>query len=242
MFEPVASGTAAVSVEYHMFHVRELDAPLNPPPDPVNGLVASRPGFAVIRTGASSGLVTVSVEVRHTEPESVAVDEWEEVLDHSLHTHSGGLHVACLMDAPPDLPSLAASGPGWYRLRVHARGRDIAPDGVAFDPVEHYLLTTWPAGDAQPDTVHRQTDHYGAGRRRSATAMPQQPSRRPRPNPDAPRRAPGQPPTVGPSALSHLEEENLRRYRERRRARPVSEEERLRLTRQRRRSESPGAD
>ncbi|MEU2726066.1 hypothetical protein [Streptomyces smyrnaeus] len=73
----------------------------------------------------------------------------------------GDMHVRALMDDPPDLPVLAPAGPGSYRVRVHARGRDIAPDGVAEEPVEDYLLIVWPA-PPEPDTVHKQTDNFGA--------------------------------------------------------------------------------
>ncbi len=71
------------------------------------------------------------------------------------------------MDDPPDLPVLTPAGPGSYRVRVHARGRDTAPDGVAEEPLEDYLLTVWPA-PPRSDTVYKQTDEYGATWRRQA--------------------------------------------------------------------------
>ncbi|MFG2629816.1 hypothetical protein [Streptomyces sp. NPDC048473] len=43
--------------------------------------------------------------------------------------------------------NLAHAGPCEYRLRLHARGRDINPDGVQDEdePIaEHYLLQVWP--------------------------------------------------------------------------------------------------
>ncbi|MFF9431268.1 hypothetical protein [Streptomyces sp. NPDC014746] len=44
---------------------------------------------------------------------------------------------------------LAFAGPGDYRIRLHARGRGINPDGVQeeSEPIaEHYLLQVWSAG------------------------------------------------------------------------------------------------
>ncbi|MEV0095131.1 hypothetical protein [Streptomyces sp. NPDC050738] len=44
--------------------------------------------------------------------------------------------------------NLAFNGPGTYRMRLHAHGRDTNPDGVQEDskPIaEHYLLQVWPA-------------------------------------------------------------------------------------------------
>jgi hypothetical protein len=48
---------------------------------------------------------------------------------------------------------------------VHARGRDTRPDGSAGTPVEHYLITSWPA-EAQPDMPFKYVDLYGAEVRR----------------------------------------------------------------------------
>ncbi|MFM9692239.1 hypothetical protein [Streptomyces europaeiscabiei] len=70
--------------------------------------------------------------------------------------------MAPLMDAPVDLPSLASRGPGPYRLRVHARGRDTAVDQTVVDEVvESYLLQSWPAAH-QDALLVRATDAYGA--------------------------------------------------------------------------------
>jgi hypothetical protein len=176
MNEPAAAGTAAVRVEHHMFYLAEPGqvAAAPPPVDAVNGLVVSRPGMAVVITGASGGLVTLSVQVRRSPPERVLTHGWDEVVDHSMLAKTGALHVVPLMHAPPDLPLLTPSGPGPYRLRVHARGRDTQPDAVALEPAEEYLITIWPA-PTQPDEIHLRTDRYGASRRRSAAAAPPQP-------------------------------------------------------------------
>jgi hypothetical protein len=44
---------------------------------------------------------------------------------------SGQLLVESLDLGPAeDLPDLASAGPGWYRIRVHAHGRNTNPDGT----------------------------------------------------------------------------------------------------------------
>lgn len=66
------------------------------------------------------------------------------------------------MDEPADLPSLAVQGPGAYRLRVHARGRDRAVDHTVMDDVvEFYLIQSWPAA-RQDALLVKATDGYGA--------------------------------------------------------------------------------
>ncbi|WOX17068.1 hypothetical protein [Streptomyces sp. N50] len=168
-----ASGT--VQVDCHAFELTDSEdrAPMGY--DTSNGLVFSRPGHGVICTGVSGGPVNVSVESRRCPPPHIDSGAWDEIVDHSVETLTGALRVTSVMDDPPDLPHLTPQGPGTYRIRVHARGRDTAPDGVTSEPVEDYLLIVWPA-DPRPDTVHKQTDAYGAGlraqRSRPAPAIP----------------------------------------------------------------------
>lgn len=70
--------------------------------------------------------------------------------------------VTPLMDDPAELPSLASRGPGRYRLRVHARGRDSAVDETEGDDVlESYLIQSWPAPHQDAQLVQA-TDAYGA--------------------------------------------------------------------------------
>ncbi|MDG5808583.1 hypothetical protein P9869_39250 [Streptomyces ossamyceticus] len=64
-------------------------------------------------------------------------------------------------DLDEDLPVLSFNGPGTYRLRVHARGRDTAIDLAPKDVTEWYLIQAWPAPPQDP-TVLCQTDSYGA--------------------------------------------------------------------------------
>ncbi|MEU8473254.1 hypothetical protein AB0F30_36230 [Streptomyces sp. NPDC029006] len=52
-------------------------------------------------------------------------------------------------------------GPGDYRLRIHARGRDTAIDLAPDDVTEWYLIQVWPA-PPQVAAALRRTDSYGA--------------------------------------------------------------------------------
>ncbi|MEU6169994.1 hypothetical protein [Streptomyces tanashiensis] len=45
--------------------------------------------------------------------------------------------------------NLVFDGPGGYRMRLHARGRELCPDGVRDEDgpaAEHYLLQVRPTG------------------------------------------------------------------------------------------------
>ncbi|GAA3273083.1 hypothetical protein [Streptomyces labedae] len=155
------TASSLVRVDYHTFELADSDKRVPTGFDTSNGLVFSLPGQVVICTGISAGWVTVSVEVRRYPPERVDTDAWDEIVDRSVETTNGALRVASVMSDTPDLPVLTPQGPGTYRVRVHARGRDTVPDGAVDEPVEEYLLIVWPT-DRQPDQIHRQSGHYGA--------------------------------------------------------------------------------
>lgn len=155
-----------------------------------NGLVDPVGGGALIRTGIASGVAIVDVEVRALPPSSVEIEPWDEIVEISLvvddprstqpddplsRFQSGSpghaMRIGALMADAPALPPLNPAGPGPYRIRVHARGRDHNIDGVDFEPIEEYLVVAWP-GPIGPETAHKQTDRYGAGFRVSADRGP----------------------------------------------------------------------
>ncbi|WP_409097281.1 hypothetical protein [Streptomyces scabiei] len=124
-----------------------------------NGLVSAVDGAIEVSTGIHTGDVRVTVELHAAKPEPAA--DWEEIAEISWRSPSGEALVAPPMDDPVDLPSLASRGPGHYRLRVHARGRDKAVDHTVVDEVvESYLLQSWPAAH-QDALLVRATDAYG---------------------------------------------------------------------------------
>jgi hypothetical protein len=170
--------TDTVDVDHHLLWLSEPHAEGPPPTDAANGLIVSRPGIGVILTGIGSGRVTVTVQRRLNPPPTVETAGWDEVVDHTFHSREGKVRVHSVDGPLPKLPPLTPWGAGTYRLRVHARGRDTAPDGVAFTPVEHYLIVSWPA-PPEPDHAHLHTDHVGAGWRASAATAPPAPGRDP---------------------------------------------------------------
>jgi hypothetical protein len=173
MSEPVALASGWVRVEYHAFHLADAGQYDPPPFRPHNGLVFSRPGLAVVLVGANSGVVSMTAEVYEHPVTRLDTEGWDEVVDHSVESLSGHMRVTPLMDDPPDLPLLTPFGPGHYRVRVHARGRDRADDAHVSEPLEDYLLQIWP-GQHEPDLVHKQSDQCGETFRRAALNQPEE--------------------------------------------------------------------
>ncbi|MBC6462269.1 hypothetical protein [Actinomadura sp. HBU206391] len=163
-----------VHVTYHQLYVADADTL----PDPKyllvfdNGLVAIQPGIAVVSTGIHTGNVAVTVQIwdqAAPAPTSAHQEEWDEIAEVTLEAHDAGeVGVVGLMSDLPGLPELTPGGPGRYRLRIYARGRDTLVDGVATEPVEDYLIMTWPTQLDDQEIIYRQTDDYGATLRASA--------------------------------------------------------------------------
>ncbi|MGW1894209.1 hypothetical protein ACWCP6_28800 [Streptomyces sp. NPDC002004] len=162
MNEPVVSASGPVPVAYHQFHVTDPEGSVSPEEtDPSDtGLVSISDGQIEISTGIHTGDVEVMAAAYRSEAAPDAGD-WQEIVEVSVHSPSGELLVSALMaDLDEELPSLAVSGPGNYRLRVHARGRDTAIDLTRDEITEWYLLQCWPAPPSEPLTF-RATDSCG---------------------------------------------------------------------------------
>lgn len=162
MNKPVRTTTADLHMSHGHFVIRDVSADLPAPRlARVNGFVGTDlVNGAVVLTGIHTGSVTVTLQLLDTAPDSVDLDGWDEVAEVSLESEYGELIVHGIMEDPPDFPELAHTGPGTYRVRVHARGRDIAPHLNVQEPVENYLLSVWPAPQA-PDVVYKQSDERG---------------------------------------------------------------------------------
>ncbi|MFF4658137.1 hypothetical protein [Streptomyces sp. NPDC001381] len=160
MHESAPAGTTLVDAQYHHFQITSPQGPLTDDLDGThNGLVSASGGAIEVTTGMHTDSVEVTVEV-HCERPDVAAD-WDEIAEISFHSPSGEVLVTHFMDDPADLPSLASRGPGPYRLRVHARGRDRAVDQILVDDVvESYLIQSWPAAH-QDAALVKATDAYG---------------------------------------------------------------------------------
>jgi hypothetical protein len=185
----VSTVRAAMPVSHHQFWLVDDDRLPRPSGAPGNGLVLpGAPGTAVIYTGIHTGVVGLTVDARDAAPAEVELDGWDEVVEVSLTVPAGRLRAVPPMADGPPLPPLTAVA-GDHRLRVHARGRDTAVDGVTREPEEEYLIVAWPA-PAAPERVYLVSDEYGASLRRAAGATPADPAaRRPATRADDPNRS-----------------------------------------------------
>lgn len=117
----------------------------------------------MVPTGTSYGTVEVTVQTL-TAPPGDPAEKWEDVHEVSVAAVDGaamqvGHDVALNPEdggTDSDLTSpLNTAGDGWYRLRISARGRDLAldpqPDPAA--PTEHFLFQSWPAERTPPQTL-----------------------------------------------------------------------------------------
>ncbi|MER5618567.1 hypothetical protein [Streptomyces sp. NPDC002215] len=116
------------------------------------GLIGSCKDIGCVLAGINCGTVLLSALQTDADPgpDSAPCDETEET---DLTSSTGDFRYSALMGNTGENPqepyeiNLAHAGPGKYRLRLHARGRDINPDGVQSEdePIaEHYLLQVWP--------------------------------------------------------------------------------------------------
>ncbi|MGW1532520.1 hypothetical protein [Streptomyces aureus] len=160
MNDELARATALVPAEYHLLQIADPQGPVANDLDATqNGLVSAVGGVIEVSTGIHTGRVRVTVETHSQRPDPAP--GWEEIVEMSCHSPSGEVLVTPMMDDPADLPSLASQGPGPYRLRVHALGRDTAVDESTDDVVESYLIQSWPAVHHDALLV-KATDDYGA--------------------------------------------------------------------------------
>ncbi|WP_221354427.1 hypothetical protein [Streptomyces beigongshangae] len=162
MSDEVERGNGLVPVQYHQFDISDEDGPAGPGLGRGhNGLAQVADGTITVMTGIHTGDVDVTVTLHHAQPPPGS-DPWQEIVEISAHSASGDLMVRGIMDdLDEDLPVLSFNGPGDYRLRIHARGRDSAVDLTPGRVTEWYLIQAWPA-PTRETTVLRQTDTYGA--------------------------------------------------------------------------------
>lgn len=169
MDDETTTVNTVIHVTYHQLPIADSGTFPNVSTRSGNGLLYGGSGAVTVLTGIHTGVVSVTLEIRRSAPIEIAIDNWDEVAEVSFEAPNGEAQVTSLMsEVPHDLPLLTPAGPGHYRLRVHARGRDTDPDGVASEPFENYLITVWPAPSAPP-TIYKQTDRFGAEQRRRSS-------------------------------------------------------------------------
>lgn len=151
-----------VCLDSHIFTVGEVSwtqGPLQPVPGPVCLVFEPRECETYVMTGIASGVVRVRSEALASRP-SVVADGWEDVAEVSLEVRSGPLRVMGIGGTSGPEVRLDVHGPGDYRLRIHANGRDTDYDAARLDPVEDYLILAWPEQPSPPATL-RTTSHMG---------------------------------------------------------------------------------
>jgi hypothetical protein len=161
------TATVIVQVAFHQYYLRDQGVVAEIPDEVFtggNGLISAPPGIAVVHAGTHTGPVRLTVQARPDPPPHTDLEQWEEVVEISISIQAGQVLVEEWGGRDrDDLGNLVAAGPGSYRRRMHARGRDQAHANVVApgSPIEEHLLITWPA-PAAGETVLKQTDQYGA--------------------------------------------------------------------------------
>jgi hypothetical protein len=100
-------------------------------------------GGAIVLCGIDDGPVRVRAQVLATAPTSDTAS-WEEVAETKFDAPIGSVRVVPLFEWPVADIGPLTTGPGSYRVRVHARGRGTAPNRFVETPTEEYLIQVWP--------------------------------------------------------------------------------------------------
>lgn len=162
----MTAANATLHVTHSQYWIAELDVFPDTTGDMYegfNGLINVPPvaegSFAIVMTGTEFGNISVSVDWRDTEP-VLDLDTWDDVVEVSMWFEEEPGEVFGPDSTPAELPRLP---PGWYRVRVHARGRDRGYNrrDTSDDPVEEHLIVAWPAPSG-PEICHKLTDNFGA--------------------------------------------------------------------------------
>jgi hypothetical protein len=123
------------------------------------GIVCVRPGITLLTTGLHTGTVGLTVAVADHDP-GADLAAYEDVVELSYQSPTGVVWLEDWNGQRHPLPPLA-EGPGWYRLRYHARGMDAAQQAdtdTSEEPIDEYLLQIWPEPDNQPAVVKLTSD------------------------------------------------------------------------------------
>jgi hypothetical protein len=153
-----------VQVYEFQYYLRDSrQAPRPPYRENTTGLVklAADGGIHVI-AGTSTGSIQLTIELHSMPPATVDWEDWEEIVEVSYHTAVGDTQArgSCGLAPDPGLPVLSFLGPGNYRIRVHALGRDDPRNQNPFTTVERHHLAVWP-GPMAKTVIHQATDEFG---------------------------------------------------------------------------------
>ncbi|WP_448060438.1 hypothetical protein [Cellulomonas hominis] len=138
-----------VRAEWHHFDVTDVAVPITsrvPARGTEHtGLVRRYPTGLEIITGVVAGPVNVTVVTSDSAPPEPDHGDWQDVCSVSVRVLAGPLVLSGPLDSPsPSSARLDLHGPGDYRIRIHARGRDTSYDLAVEAPCEDYLVEVWP--------------------------------------------------------------------------------------------------
>ena len=148
--------TAAAQVDYGLLLLSSGTDGVTPSPQELensNGLLLVTHGGAALITGLDSGTVEITLQTVDNEPPP-DMSGWDVMVDVSIDARAGDLRVLTGFGDLVDLPPLSFDGPGEYRVRCLAAGRDLHPAGGGIDGIERYRLIVWPE-PSRPPIVHR---------------------------------------------------------------------------------------
>jgi hypothetical protein len=156
-----------IQVGDHQYYIQNADSVVGEnlgEYDTKTGLVcASRTDLVIVRSGTNWGWIYFNLQRSETAA-ALGLDSWDEVVEFSMEFEDENACITSpLLDKTSYVPGLSAAGPGWYRVRVHARGRDAAARDHRdddSDPLEEHLIQVWPAPPG-PEIAHKLTDEYG---------------------------------------------------------------------------------
>jgi hypothetical protein len=100
-------------------------------------------GGATVVCGIDTGPIRVRAEALASAPAADPAT-WDEVAETTFDAPVGNVLVVPLFDWPVAEIGSLTTGPGSYRVRVHARGRETALNRFVESPTEDYLIQVWP--------------------------------------------------------------------------------------------------
>ena len=158
-------GSYEAQVELSTLLVQSAQTGITAQDASLGGLLAAYvDGEIVVQTGIEDGPVDVEIRALDRAPAGVEPG-WEDVSEMSFRAGPDarvsirGIEPYAEKDSTDWVQRLDAHGPGWYRIRVHATGRDVATGEWVDRPTEKYLVEAWPAPRADP-VVHRADSEF----------------------------------------------------------------------------------
>lgn len=157
------AATKHLFVDSNIFRIYDPDVMQHPDDDgdfdaSATGLVTVTPSGPLIVCGTHLGRVLITAELWDSPPD-LDTASWQDVAELTALWEGSEMEV---WGETEEIP-LPISGPGAYRLRVHARHRDDGEDRDESDPMEEILIQVWPTSTPDASTItHKTTSTVGA--------------------------------------------------------------------------------